>query len=458
MFLSFLLFCWIFWFCLEVELEKHVPKKVSIANTNAYRTWDEFKSEFFRVGGVIQAVPNGGGVVHATVHIHVDPDCSKTRVIGTSEPIFVPKRPMVKAAHFCPSLHGPYPVLKAVGLRIGQAAGSQGILGNISVDVVFFPNPDVQRRSPQHAEATEDEKQIIGADALPKSEQLFGGLRSPSPSLNQSTASLHHAPSGHQLVHVDLAEEYERARDGMERREAMESQRANDPFEQARQLLNGDKSCEQLMWVVSVSCRMTDEAAALNPMFFTSQTFFDENSGCLRLTPRAVEAIATAKQASGSQAPIETERFSLIAPQALCPGLNKCNYSGVFHAAKMNGLSFDLLANTGLLFNFLDVFQSLVSLISVGRTPQTCVNQLAHGFTVVTDIDRSVMGAEGKNIAVAGADPKDRGFDGLYVNDLQASLRAIDLKFKAQQEAEEEFERRMRTTQGSSWRTMSGTM
>eukprot|EP00398_MALV-I-01_sp_L67-1_P000846 gene846-871_t len=439
------------------ELERVVPKIAAVANPRAYPSWEEFKAEFFRVGGVIQAVPSVPGVVHATVHIRVEPslDGCRTRIIGTTEPIFVPGRPLVKAASFCPALHANYPALKQVGMKLGEAAASQGILGHMSVDVLFFPNPNPQQ-SGDETEAN-NEPHIIGHTALPPDQQMIGELRSASPSIhaNNSTASLALAvPEGQQFVHNALQEQYADALANTEKQEQENSTQnggasgsLEDPGQRAARLVGGDSSCQELMWVVDVSCRLTNEACALFPMLFTSQTEFDESTGMLRLSSRGAKMLAEAKALQGSDsgvvfenAALQEERFGLIAPQAMCPGLNKCDYAGAFHAAKMSNLSFDLLTNTGLLFNFLDVFESLVSLTTVARTPQACVSQLAHGLTVVSDIERATNGAAGKQTG-AGADSNHDEYDDLYVRDQQAALRQMGRKFAQMREhAEKERE------------------
>ena len=113
---------------------------------------------------------------------------------------------------------------------------------------------------------------------------------------------------------------------------------------------------------------------------------------------RLAEAASGTGAVVFENAALQEERFALLSPQAMCPGLNKSDYAGVFHAAKMSNLSFDLLTNTGLIFNFLDVFESLVSLTTVAKSPQACVSQLAHGLQVVSDIEKATHGAAGKSM------------------------------------------------------------
>lgn len=258
----------------------------------------------------------------------------------------------------------------------------------------------------------------IGQDAIVSADKLAGAV-----------------PEGHQLVHKDLKDQYSEALATTEKQSKAESKGASgsheDPETRAARLIKGDFGCPQLMWVVDVSCRLTNEACSLFPMLFASQTDFEESTGVLRLNSRGAKMYQESGSVLFENAALNKndygeERYALISPQAMCPGLNKSDYAGVFHAAKMSNLSFDLLTNTGLIFNSLDVFESLVSLTTVARTPQACVSQLAHGLQVVSDIEKATHGAAGKSMG-ANLDTHD-GYDDLYVRDQQVSLRQMGRK------------------------------
>merc|ERR1711865_1178179 len=191
-------------------------------------------------------------------------------------------------------------------------------------------------------------------------------------------------------------------------------------------------------WVVDVDAFLTDEATALFPLQFVAQARFDQATGDLRLTP---EAQAAQNESSGPSAAVldeddmRTRRWALVSHVAHTPGMEKMSYQSLFQAAKMRGVSFDLFNNVGCIFNFLDVFSSLFSLLSIERTAEACAKRLASAIAAITEGlgPRGQAGAHAKMSAPRDAplpvSMEGDAQDGLTVSDVQMALRSLLRQF-----------------------------
>merc|ERR1719401_907279 len=166
----------------------------------------------------------------------------------------------------------------------------------------------------------------------------------------------------------------------------------------------------------------------------------------MKFTPEAqssqAEQAASTTAEAASRAPpadeesdIKTRRWALVSHAAHTPGMEKMSYQSLFQAAKMRGVSYDLFNNVGCIFTFLDVFNSLFSLLAVERTAEACAKRLASAIAAVTENlgPRGQLGAHAKMSAPRDAplpvSMEGDAQDGLTVSDVQMALRTLVRQF-----------------------------
>jgi hypothetical protein len=416
-------------------LRRHLPRKVVICNRRAYPDFTAWLSEASRVGMVIQAVPEGL-LSQTSVHMQIDPDGS-TCILGTSEAVC--SQPFIRAASWYPHTRGSWEALREVGMRMGRVLAGKGLVGFASVDVVFFENPEFD--AARFAEADRElTPAVIGTDTpVDPGQLLFDGLRSPSPDVSVTQDEEVDQVRAHSDTTISLPEsrqaDYElamRLHDGAQK----------EPRDAVSLMLGNRMYASPLSrwacWIVDVDSHLTDEAVALFPLQFVAQVRVDQSTGDLRLTPEAQSAMA-----ENSGAPViaseeddgKTRRWALVSHAAYTPGMEKMSYQSLFQAAKMRGVSFDLFNNVGCVFPFLDVFNSLFSLLSIEKSAEACAKRLASAISAVTEGlgPRGQAGAHAKMSAPRDAplpvSMEGDAQDSLTVSDVQMALRSLLRQF-----------------------------
>lgn len=406
-------------------LRRHLPRKVVICNRRAYSDFAAWLAEASRVGMIIQAVPEGL-LSQTSVHLQIDPDGS-TNVLGSSEAVC--SQPFVRAASWYPHTRGSWECLRETGMRMGRVLAGKGLVGFASVDVVFFENPefDALRYADADREAT---PAVIGTDTpVDPGQLMFDGLRSPSPQLSQ-------APEEESGASFSLPESRQADYELAVRLKESTTAEARDPVS----LMLGNRMYASPLsrwacWVVDVDTHLTDEAVTLFPLQFVAQVRVDQTSGDLLLTPEAQAAQPDANVAAGEDPDERRRRWAIVSHTAHTPGMEKMSYQSLFQAAKMRGVSFDLFNNVGCVFTFLDVFNSLFSLLSIERTAEACAKRLTAAIGAITEGlgPKGQLGAHSKMSAPRDAplpvSMEGDAQDGLTVADVQLALRSLLRQF-----------------------------
>lgn len=414
----------------QQALRKHLPRKVVICNRRAYPDFGAWLAEAKRVGMVVQAVPENL-LSQTSVHLQIDPDGS-TNVLGTSEAVC--SQPFIRAASWYPQTRASWQVLREVGTRMGRVLAAKGLVGFASVDVVFFENPEFD--ASKYAEADRElTPAVIGTDTPVDADQrMFDFVRSPSPEMsvdddeaNRPNSNAYSLPESRQADY-DLAVQLHEG--------------ANEARDEVSLMLGNRMYALPLSrwacWIVDVDAHLTDEAVALFPLQFVAQVKLDQNTGEMRLTPEAQSG--QSDQSASTTSPDEdldmkTRRWALVSHAAHTPGMEKMSYQSLFQAAKMRGVSYDLHNNVGCLFTFLDVFNSLFSLLAVERTAEACAKRLASAIAAVTEPlgPRGQIGAHAKMSAPRDAplpvSMEGEAQDGLTISDVQMALRTLLRQF-----------------------------
>jgi hypothetical protein len=413
----------------QQALRKHLPRKVVICNRRAYPDFGAWLAESKRVGMVVQAVPENL-LSQTSVHLQIDPDGS-TNILGTSEAVC--SQPFIRAASWYPHTRGSWQILREVGTRMGRVLAGKGLVGFASVDVVFFENPDFDAAKYVEADR-EGTPAVIGTDTPVDADQrMFDFVRSPSPEMsvddseaNRPNSNAYSLPESRQADY-DLAVQLQES--------------ANEARDEASLMLGNRMYASPLSrwacWIVDVDAYLTDEAVALFPLQFVAQVKLDQSTGDLRLTPEAQSAQTeqSGSAASPEEDDMKTRRWALVSHAAHTPGMEKMSYQSLFQAAKMRGVSYDLFNNVGCLFTFLDVFNSLFSLLSIERTAEACAKRLASAVAAVTEPlgPRGQIGAHAKMSAPRDAplpvSMEGEAQDGLTISDVQMALRTLLRQF-----------------------------
>jgi len=426
----------------QQALRRHLPRKVVICNRRAYPDFGVWMGEASRVGMVIQAVPEGL-LSQTSVHIQIDPDGS-TCILGTSEAVC--SQPFIRAASWYPHTRGSWEALRETGMRMGRVLAGKGLVGFASIDVVFFENPEFD--AARYADADrEPTPAVIGSDTpVDPGQLMFDGLRSPSPQMSEMMPDEEGDPllRPQSEATISLPESRQADYELAIRLKDSSAREARDPVS----LMLGNRMYASPLsrwacWVVDVDAFLTDEAVALFPLQFVAQARFDQATGDLRLTPEAQAAQnessgaapAAAGAAADEDADLRARRWALVSHTAHTPGMEKMSYQSLFQAAKMRGVSFDLFNNVGCVFAFLDVFNSLFSLLSIERTAEACAKRLASAIAAVTE-GLGPKGQAGAHSRMSA--PRDAPLpvsmegdaqDGLTVSDVQIALRSLLRQF-----------------------------
>lgn len=320
-------------------------------------------------------------------------------------------------------------------MRMGRVLAGKGLVGFASIDVVFFENPEFD--AARYAEADRDATPaVIGTDTpVDPGQLMFDGLRSPSPQIS-----------------VGLDEEVDMRAQSEATISLPESRQADyelairlsqkEPRDPVSMMLGNRMYASPLSrwacWVVDVDAYLTDEAQVLFPLQFVAQVRVDQATGDLKLIPDAqsaeAESSAQASRAAGATGEedpdLKLRRWALVSHTAHTPGMEKMSYQSLFQAAKMRGVSFDLFNNVGCIFSFLDVFNSLFSLLSVEKNAEACAKRLASAISAINE----GLPARGQKMPAPRDAPLPVSMDGdaqdgLTMSDVQMALRSLLRQF-----------------------------
>lgn len=116
-----------------------LPKKIKIAMPAIYPTWKEYLKEFTRVGGVIEACPSApfNRMQGVKVSFCIYPD-GEVKLIGAFDKL--ESRKYVSSGYLFPQSSLPNMNLQMLAESIGAVLMEKEIIGNISVDLVSFPD------------------------------------------------------------------------------------------------------------------------------------------------------------------------------------------------------------------------------------------------------------------------------------------------------------------------------
>lgn len=126
---------------LEEVIRKILPKKVKIAQSDLYTTFDSYIAQFCKVGGVIEAAPmcRPEQVQSPSISMLIEPN-GNLEVIGSFDKFAASE--YVNAGCFFPQKSLPAMNLKTLCKSLGKIMFEQGIIGHVTVDLVSFPNPN----------------------------------------------------------------------------------------------------------------------------------------------------------------------------------------------------------------------------------------------------------------------------------------------------------------------------
>lgn len=416
-------------------LQRQVPRKAVVCSRRVYPDFSAWLFEACRVGAIIQAVPNVL-ISQTSVHLQVEPT-GHPKILGTTEAVM--SQPFVRAASWVPHTKGSWEVLEETGKRMGRVLAAKGFVGFASVDVVFFENPDFDPAKLEEAER-EPTPAVIGCDTpLDSRQQLFGHLRSPSPAMTEGSRSKERPHSGRVLslpesrqADYELALQLQAMAPGKPRAQNVVEMMLGTPSAVGA-LPASPYGC----WVVDVDARLTDEAAALFPLQFIAQVQLDQSTGMLRLSPEAPNEAEPMQRLTEEERFEKSQRWALVSHVAMLPGLEKMSYQSLFQAAKMKGVSFDLFHNCGSAFVYLDVFNSLFSLLTVDRSEESCARRASEALAKLLEgIQKGPSGSRHMNTKVmaprdAPVAPgrEDEASDSLSIADVQIAVRTALRQF-----------------------------
>eukprot|EP00742_Colponemidia_sp_Colp-10_P007009 GILJ01007522.1.p1 GENE.GILJ01007522.1~~GILJ01007522.1.p1 ORF type:complete len:1129 (-),score=134.43 GILJ01007522.1:199-3585(-) len=120
-------------------LVKALPKRVNICMPRLYPSWNEFLTEFTRVGGVIEAVP-AHILGSPTASILVEPS-GDIKLLSTADQLF--SRPYVYAGAVIPQQSVSHKLICLKALSVGNILYDKGYIGYASIDFVFTQDPQV---------------------------------------------------------------------------------------------------------------------------------------------------------------------------------------------------------------------------------------------------------------------------------------------------------------------------
>lgn len=132
---------------LEEVIRKILPKKVKIAQSSLFTTWDSYINLFCKVGGVIEAAPmcQSSQVQSPSVSFLIEPN-GQIQVVGSYDKFAASD--FVNAGCFFPQKSLPAMNLKTLCRSVGQVMFDQGIIGHVTIDLVSFPNPNDPKAHP----------------------------------------------------------------------------------------------------------------------------------------------------------------------------------------------------------------------------------------------------------------------------------------------------------------------
>lgn len=132
---------------LEEVIKKILPKKAKITQPGLYRNWDSYMIQFCKVGGVIEAAPlcPNHQVTSPSISFMIEPD-GAVEIVGSYDKFSATE--YVNAGCFYPQKSLPAMNLKVLCDSIGKVMYDKGVIGNVTIDLVSFPNPTDPKAHP----------------------------------------------------------------------------------------------------------------------------------------------------------------------------------------------------------------------------------------------------------------------------------------------------------------------
>ncbi|ORX84251.1 hypothetical protein BCR32DRAFT_291477 [Anaeromyces robustus] len=118
---------------------EEIVNKVNIVNKNSYSNWVEYRLDFLKYGGVIEAIPSSNFNKIKTVlsHIFIEPD-GTIEIIGTQEQIYL--EPFKYFGSIFPQNVISYSDIYNSTLKIGNICYKYGIIGHLTIDYIIWRN------------------------------------------------------------------------------------------------------------------------------------------------------------------------------------------------------------------------------------------------------------------------------------------------------------------------------
>lgn len=112
-----------------------------------YHSWDEYLSNFCRVGGVIEAVPTclTNQMASPSVSFIVEPDGEVT-LVGSVDRFSA--KEFIHSGCFFPQQSLPNMNLQTICNSIGEVLYDKGVIGHVTLDLVSFPDPTSPKSHP----------------------------------------------------------------------------------------------------------------------------------------------------------------------------------------------------------------------------------------------------------------------------------------------------------------------
>ena len=128
-------------------MKKVLPKKIKIAQPSLYPTYDDYITNFCKVGGVIEAAPlcSSMMVSSPSISFMIQPD-GKLQIIGSFEKFAATE--YVNAGCFFPQTSLPAMNIFTLCESISNVLYEKGVIGHVTIDLVSFPNPNDPKAHP----------------------------------------------------------------------------------------------------------------------------------------------------------------------------------------------------------------------------------------------------------------------------------------------------------------------
>ncbi|ORX43303.1 hypothetical protein BCR36DRAFT_146299 [Piromyces finnis] len=118
---------------------EEIMKKVNIVNKTVYPNWVEYRLDFLKYGGVIEAIPpvDFNEIKTVLSHLYIEPD-GNISIIGSQEQIYL--KPFEYFGSIFPQNVVSYNNIYDYTIKIGNICYNYGIIGHLTIDFIIWKN------------------------------------------------------------------------------------------------------------------------------------------------------------------------------------------------------------------------------------------------------------------------------------------------------------------------------